>query len=319
MPSTEWLKDNGEPEDFEHLPDEKIDGYLSRFYSEVRSAQGDVLSHSTLSGIRAGIGRHLQNPPFNRQIRITQSEKFAVSNRMFKSVLSNNKKLGTKRPHIEIEDLEKLKEINSFNLMDPTALQEKVFMDLQFHFGRRGREGLRSLKKNSFILDWDNGQRKEFVEMSFNELAKNHRASGEAAAQPRMYATNEDDCPIKSFKMYMSHLDDYCEIFYTKAKSYKGFDPSQERIWYTTKPLGQNTLGSLTKNISKRLGLSKNYTNHSIILSKKTFNNAPAASSTIQRPSATATTATSSSSTLTMSQTTFHQRTTREEEKRENE
>lgn len=264
-PSTEWLKDNGEPENFEQLPEEQIDGYLSRFYSEVRSAQGDVLSHSTLNGIRAGIGRHLQNPPFKRQIIITKSEKFAPSNRILKSVWNNNKKSGqdktTKRPFIEEEDLSKLK----FNIMDPKNLQEKVFMDLQFHFGRRGREGLRSLTKKSFILGIDHNQHGlEFVEMAFNEFTKNHRASGEAAARPRMYATNEDDCPINSFKMYMAHLDNTCDTFYTMAKTGKTFDPSKNNTWYTTKPLGQNTLGNLTKNISKRLGLSKNYTNHSI-------------------------------------------------------
>ena len=42
----------------------------------------------------------------------------------------------TKRPYTEEEDLEK----HSFNIMDTKNLLEKVFMDLQFHFGRRDLE-----------------------------------------------------------------------------------------------------------------------------------------------------------------------------------
>ena len=49
-----------------------------------------------------------------------------------------------------------------------------------------------------------------------------------------------------------------------KSKSSKKFNPEEETCWFTPKPLGVNTLGNIMKNISKRLNLSRLYTNHSI-------------------------------------------------------
>ena len=42
----------------------------------------------------------------------------------------------------------------------PQGLQDKVFVDILKHFGRRGQEGLRQLHKRSFIIKVDsNGQK----------------------------------------------------------------------------------------------------------------------------------------------------------------
>lgn len=56
-------------------------------------------------------------------------------------------------PEIEPEDITKL--YNSFNMNNPTALQEKVWFDIMYNLGRRGREILRTMKKGTFSVNVD--------------------------------------------------------------------------------------------------------------------------------------------------------------------
>ena len=72
---------------------------------------------------------------------------------------------------ISEKDLQKIRKPESFNLMNPRELQEKVFFDIVLCLGRRGQEGLRKLTKKSFtILVDDSGL--EFAEMTYNEKTK---------------------------------------------------------------------------------------------------------------------------------------------------
>ena len=51
---------------------------------------------------------------------------------------------------ISIADLQKLQCSGLFSIDTPNTLQNKVLFDIMTHFGRRGREGLRSLVKKIF-------------------------------------------------------------------------------------------------------------------------------------------------------------------------
>ena len=79
-----------------------------------------------------------------------------------------------------------------------------------------------------------------------------------------MYATGLDTCPVKSLKLYISKLNTDSECLYTYEIRRKNFTPNTCQTWYTTKPLGIHGIGSMMKNISKRLQLSEMYTNHCI-------------------------------------------------------
>ena len=271
--SSGWLQEKGNAQEFEMLPEDVINDHLTQFYSEVRSAEGEPLSASTLRGIRAGIGRHLQNPPFKRDIIITSSSTFTSSNKMLKSIIAKNKKDGndtTKHyPCISDPDLQKLVAEDAFDENDPTQLQQKVFLDVQFAFGRRGREGLSSLTKNSFEFKKD-AEGHEYADISYNEWSKNSREGGEVRAKPRIYAMEESPrCPIRTLKSYLSHLNPKKdkkdkENFYQYAIKRKDYEPKNHQIWYTPKAIGDKILGSFMKTISQRLNLSYLYTNHSI-------------------------------------------------------
>ena len=51
---------------------------------------------------------------------------------------------------MEEEDVRKIREY--LDVSTPRGLQDKVFFDVLLQFARRGQEGLRELKKDSFVV-----------------------------------------------------------------------------------------------------------------------------------------------------------------------
>ena len=73
--------------DFETIEIEELDSALSKLYCEVRTVNGTEYSGSSLRGLRSGISRHLNGPPYKRKIDLGISPQFIASNKMFDAVL----------------------------------------------------------------------------------------------------------------------------------------------------------------------------------------------------------------------------------------
>ena len=54
---------------------------------------------------------------------------------------------------------------------DPHCLQHKVYFDIAYFMGKCGKEGLRELKKSSFILK-NTSRGCEYLELTYNEATK---------------------------------------------------------------------------------------------------------------------------------------------------
>ena len=78
---------------------------------------------------------HLFNTIFKSQVRTLRVE---------------GKDITKHKPVIEKEDMTKI--TSNLKTDSPVGLQQRVFIDLMLHFGRRGREGLRELKRESFVI-----------------------------------------------------------------------------------------------------------------------------------------------------------------------
>lgn len=141
-------------------------------------------------------------------------------------------------------------------------LQEKVFFDLIYHTGRRGKEGLRSLTKSSFNLK-QTPEGREYIELAFNPVTKKNQGDELGSANnfhndKPIILEQEDNfvCPVNSFKHYCNMLNKNLADFWQR--------PNKAKNGYDAAPLGKNTLGTLMKSISKKAGLSRIYTNHKI-------------------------------------------------------
>ena len=265
----EWRNDKNKTGDFEKLEAEDLAGELRQFYGDVRKENGEKYSKSSLSSIRAALQRHLTSAPHHRTINILTNELFNTANNVFDGSLKRSKRGGKDvsvgHPEISEEDLITLFESDVLTTKDPTALQRLIFFQVQYLFCRRGREGLRQLKKDSFAIRVDASGR-EFISPTANEHEKNHpgtlSSSSYQQMRQRVYATGEEQCPVRAFKLYLSKLHPLCPWFYQQPK--RNIDPSKATLWYNNVPLGHNTIGNMMRDISAAAKLSQTYTNHSI-------------------------------------------------------
>ena len=72
------------------------------------------------------------------------------------------------------------------------------------------------------------------------------------------------NCPVAVVKVYLSHLNPNGEALFQKPLIDAKFKPSSDVIWYSTLPLGHNTIDSMMKNMCLRAGIDPPFTNHCV-------------------------------------------------------
>ena len=97
--------------------------------------------------LRSGINRHLQAPPYNRDINLMKDTAFQTANRVVIGQIKKNVQELTKSDpvsKITQEDKDQIYEKYFLPNMDhPEALQHKVFFDLAYYMRLKNRETLR--------------------------------------------------------------------------------------------------------------------------------------------------------------------------------
>ena len=131
-----------------------------------------------------------------------------------------------------------------------------------YYTGRRGKEGLRDLNKDSFDLKVG-PDGKEYIQINFNEKTKRNQGDSNSAAVNALHndkhiisAIEGELCPVRSYKSYVSRLNPKQIAFFQK--------PSQNKKFYTAQCVGKNPLGAMMTEISKNAKLSRIYTKHQI-------------------------------------------------------
>ena len=243
---------------------------LREFFASVKNKKGETYSKCSMINLRAGLNRFLRLPPNNRIINLMHNEVFQNANQVFKGQLRRNKSEGkdksTPRSDIAPEDLDKLYDeyfTPGLESGNTEVLMHKVFFDIMYFTGRRGKEGLRNLTKSSFDIK-KSPDGSEFIEITFNETTKRNQGDQISSGYDSLHNNHaiiteqEGDvrCPVNSFKHYLENLNPKSEAFFQY--------PSKDKSSYDTRPVGKNTLGELMKTISTNAKLSKMYTNHCI-------------------------------------------------------
>lgn len=252
--------------DFGQVEEENIAGLLRQFYGEMASKEGRSYSKSSILGIRAAIQRHFTGPEVNRNINIVSGPAFRAANDVITGILRDLKKEGEdkSKSHPPISELD-LKQIYSTKTLSddtPSSLQLKIFFEVCLHFGRRGREGLRELKKDQVVFLYDDTG-VEYATLGFNPQEKNRQGYKlkEIEHDQRMYGTGAPNCPLVSLKKYINALNPASNDFFQRPKPH--VLPGEE-VWYINSPVGVNTIGQFMPKICTLAGLKNRYTNHSI-------------------------------------------------------
>ena len=260
----EYCARNKIPLDYESIDEEELATILKKFYSSIRKKDGSLYTPSGLVGIRAAIHRKLIAPPFERSINILQGEKFVAANRIFTAkckiyTVRGNPKPKHK-PQISTSDMKKLGEYFTDHQKNNRKLVEYVWFGLCFYFGRRGREGWRDLRSNSFCVKKDEDDH-EYVCEGVTMKTKNHQGGSKVSendySDPRVY----DKPFINAFKLYKEKRNqDECTFFQTPLQ----FWSENDEVWYKREPMGKNRITTMMNEISKKAKLSQIYTPHCI-------------------------------------------------------
>ena len=240
---------------------------LQEFYCCVRKqpnkeGKAEEYGHASYLNIRAGLQRYLVGPPNNKQIDIRQDREFQSANQVFlgklKQMRHEGRDITKHKSAINPDDITKMYSSGTLNNDNPTNLQMKVFFEISLHFGRRGREGWRQLTKQSFALKVDPSGR-EYLTIIYNEYDKNHQ-NDECKKQMMFSQPDDPNCPIKSYKKYVSKLHPNFNVFLQRLNPKFAEQPN----WYIKAPLGVHTIGTMMRNISALSNTSEVYTNHCI-------------------------------------------------------
>ena len=170
-----------------------------------------------------------------------------------------------------------LKDCGAIGTANPVALQNLVWLNIALQFARRGREGYRFMKTDTFRVGVDSDGHR-YIEHTFCEKTKNHqgkKAKESYMAQGRIYEVIGDEfCPVRAFELYLSLLNPELDCLWQKP------NPNYQKLgnWYCRAPVGHNTLGCMMAKICEIANLSNRYTNHctrvttSVMLNEEGFN-----------------------------------------------
>lgn len=252
--------------DIELLQPNVLNDYLRRFYAQIKSKEGLSYSAQSLIGLRAGIHRYLSSAPYCVSFNIISDSMFKTANDVIKDKIVIMKQEGKEQPRssLTLDDIKLLYSSYTLSCDNPTSLLYKVYFDISLHFGCRGREGYRDLKKYHFIFVKD-GRNIEYGTLNQNPDEKIKKRQKEH--DQRIYGTGDSNCPLYSLKLYLGKLNPGCDVFFQRPKVENYID---EKVWYCNSPLGKNTIGKLMNVISEKARLSRIYTNNCIRATKIT-------------------------------------------------
>ncbi|XP_067290964.1 zinc finger MYM-type protein 3 isoform X4 [Pseudorasbora parva] len=259
-----WLREKQLTIDFKTAEKSELNPVLREFYGSIRTSKGELYGISSYVGLRAGLNRFVNEPPINRAWNLMQDTEFRSANNVFKGVVKQMRRSGkditAHYPPISPEDQHMLKHSPALDPGNPKGLLNKVWYDIQLHFGLRGKEGNRHLQPDAFALNRDQNGFKYFT-MTLNEDTKTPQERDKKKRKAMFEEPGNPLCPVASMEKYLSKIPADAKALYLQPK--RMYVISDE-IWYTAVPLGVNYLSQMLPKICKEAGTKTIYTNHSL-------------------------------------------------------
>ncbi|XP_043081885.1 zinc finger MYM-type protein 2 isoform X3 [Puntigrus tetrazona] len=261
-----WLREKQLTIDFKTVEKSELNPVLREFYGSIRTSKGELYGISSYVGLRAGLNRFINEPPLNRVWNLMQDTEFRAANNVFKGVVKQIRRSGrditAHYPPISPEDQHLLKHSPALDPGNPKGLLNKVWYDIQLHFGLRGKEGNRHLQPDAFALNRDQNGFKYFT-MALHEDAKSMQEKDKKNRRAMYEEPGNPLCPVASLEKYLSKIPADAKALYLQPKRMYVIT---DELWYTPLPLGVNYLSQMLPKICKEAGTRTIYTNHSLRL-----------------------------------------------------
>ena len=250
---------------------------LQFFYASVRQKNGEwePFKVTSLRAIRAAIDRHLKQN--NKLFSIIGDVVFEKANKTLDAVCKNNMKEGKVRPTVHKERItkEQMKQLflcgqlGDADTQDPAQLLRTAWFYVTLYFGKRGRENQRKLTPEMLVLQ-KTPQGRRYFELAIKLATKNHQGGlndPDDKSDGKMFEFPDSSrCPVKTLENYIQHLSPNNPCLFQRPKDPNSakFDPQQEKVWHCNAPIGEATLNTMMKSMSKSAGITPHLTNHCV-------------------------------------------------------
>lgn len=136
-----WLAERQLNVDLKHIEKSQMNSVLRDFYGSIRNSKGKLYGISSYLNLWSALNRHINEPPLSRAWNLMQDSEFTSANNVFKGVVKQIRRSCTDRtshyPPISFEDQKILKRSAALDPGNPKGLLNKVWYDIQLHFGAR--------------------------------------------------------------------------------------------------------------------------------------------------------------------------------------
>ena len=222
---------------------------LHIFYYSLRTKTGDHFKSSSFLNIRQSLRTVLKK---DKDIDIIYDNDFAKANTTFVNMQKEIKAVGKGciKHTMEVvkDDLALI--INTLDENDPQQLQWLTWTFIMLYFAQRGNEVVSKLKVDDLLIE------KDIIKLR-NFSTKNHQLPDyqDQDTGGIIVATNNERCPVKIIKLYLSKLNFYNDNLWQRPYS---ITQKKNHFWYQDAVVGIKTVGSFINYVNT----SKTYTNH---------------------------------------------------------
>ncbi|XP_052218116.1 uncharacterized protein LOC127835719 [Dreissena polymorpha] len=268
-----FLKLKGESRELHVLDVDILDEYVANFILLCKTKSGTDYEPSSIRNIMSSIDRELKHHKYPYLIMSNTGPEFRLSRDAFaarsKSLKGQGKGNKPKAASpLTDDEIEALYQKQILGCQTPSSLLNTMWYNNCVHFGLR-----RTMEQ--YTLCWEDvtlrtaADGTEFLEL--NERQTKTRKEGDFSnirkVSPRMYATQDDRCPIAAYKLFASKRPSgYCQPgspFYIAPRTWALTGPDDQ--WFIMQRVGLNKLGSMVQRMAEQCGLDRQHlTNHSV-------------------------------------------------------
>ena len=254
---------------FDNLNKTELNTLLCSFIIEAKKQNGDGYETTTIHCMFSVIGRFFKDHQLGEMENDTEFQGARdvkkAKLKMLKADGKGNKPNRAMALTKEEEDI--LYEAGQFGCHNPESPQRTVWWQTTLLFGHRERDESRQMAWGDVTLQKDETG-KEYLQFSerCTKTRDGDTGGGSKAFAPKAceYPEEPSRCPVRTYKEFAKRRpiaamrDD--SPFYL-AINHKRRE--EDNVWYSSAPLGKNTLGKLLKTACQKAGIAGQKTNHS--------------------------------------------------------
>lgn len=260
-----YLRAKYEERNPEELDPRILDVHLSCYLKDLNKQDGGEYEPDSVTAVYGSLDRYLREKHYKASLM--ESSSFKNSRDMLEAKRKSLKALGKgNKPNqcfaLTGDELESLWENGGFGDSNPEELTAAVWFVLSLHFGFRGSHESRQLKVGD-IIEREDSKGDRYLEVN-ERLTKTRVGCGNTRSfNPKAWETGGRRCPVNIYQAYTSRkpiqMKEEGRPFYVAINHMRR---ENSPIWFSSAPLGHNSITQIMKNAGKRAGIGRSLTNH---------------------------------------------------------